>query len=225
MSLKEIIISFKEEIQKKEKAREEILSTSRTVTLLSKQAVMAIHRHELKEAKTKLQQAKIFIEKIEKILDLHQDLVTNSMRIAYQEYAEAQIFFWLVEKEKYPHPSELNIPIIPYLLGLADAIGEFRRRALDFLKEGKLKQAENCHKIMDEVYTELIALDSAYVVAPELRRKCDIARHIIESTIGDIATETRRISLEKSIKLIDKRIGGLFSQVKPKIKEARININ
>ena len=221
LSLKEIIISFKEEIQEKEKAREEILSTSRTVTRISKQAVMAIHRHELGEAKTKLQQAKIFIEKTENILDSHQDLVINSIRTAYQEYAEAQVFLWLVEKGKYPHPCELNIPIIPYILGLADTIGEFRRRTLDFLREGKLKDAENCHKIMDEVYTELINLDSAYVVAPELRRKCDIARHVIESTIGDIATETRRISLEKSIKLLDKRIGGLSGEVKRK--EARTN--
>jgi len=209
LSLKEIVTSFKKDLQEKEKVREETLSTSRKITLLSKQAVMAVHRHQLDEAKSKLEEAREAIGQMEKILVSHQDLITSSMRVAYQEYAEAQIFLWLVEKRKYPRPSELDIPVIPYLLGLADVVGEFRRRALDFLRKGKLKSAEGYLQIMDEVYTELITLDSAYSVAPELRRKCDIARHVIEATMGDVATETRRIALEKSIRLLEKKIGGL----------------
>jgi len=214
LSLKEIITTFHKGLQEKEKIHEETLSASRKIVILSKQAVMAIHRSQLEEARSKLEQAKETIEQIEKILVHHQDLITSSTRTAYQEYSEAQIFLWLVEKGKFPSPRELNVPIIPYLLGLADSVGEFRRRALDFLRKGKLKDAENFLKIMDEVYAELITLDSAYTVAPELRRKCDIARHVIEATMGDVATESRRLSLEKSIKLLEKKIGGKKVEVK-----------
>ena len=212
MSLKEIITIYNKELQEKEQVREETLSTSRKITLLSKQAVMAIHRSQLEEAKSKLKQAKELIKQVAKNLIPHQDLATNSTRVAYQEYAEAQIFLKLAEEDRYPNPKELDIPIIPYILGLADSVGEFRRRTLDFLRKGKLKDAERCLQIMDEVYTELISLESAYSVAPELRRKCDIARHVIEATIGDVATETRRISLERSIRLFEKKIGGQFRE-------------
>jgi translin len=212
LSLKEIITIYNKELKEKEQVREETLSTSRKITLLSKQAVMAIHRSQLEEAKSKLKQAKELIKQVAKNLIPHQDLATNSTRVAYQEYAEAQIFLKLTEEDRYPDPKELDIPIIPYILGLADSVGEFRRRTLDFLRKGKLKDAERCLQIMDEVYTELISLESAYSVAPELRRKCDIARHVIEATIGDVATETRRISLERSIRLFEKKIGGQFRE-------------
>lgn len=167
---------------------------------------MAIHRSQIDEAKSKLRQAKELIEQMEKNLIPHPDLSANSARVAYQEYVEAQVFLKLTEENRYPNPEELGIPIIPYILGLADSVGEFRRRTLDFLRKGKLRDAEICLRIMEEVYTELISLESAYSIAPELRRKCDIARHVIEATVGDVATETRRISLEKSIRLLEKKI-------------------
>ena len=59
---------------------------------------------------------------------------------------------------------------------------------------------------MDEIYSELVALEDAYSLTPELRRKCDIARHLIEVTIGDIATESGRSSLERSIRQFEKRV-------------------
>jgi translin len=98
------------------------------------------------------------------------------------------------------------VPTPQYLLGLADAIGEFRRRALDSLRKRRLRQAEKCLQIMDDIYVELVSLEEAYNVVHELRRKCDIARRLIELTMGEITTEVRRSSLEKSIKLLEKRI-------------------
>jgi predicted translin family RNA/ssDNA-binding protein len=53
---------------------------------------------------------------------------------------------------------------------------------------------------MDEIYIELMALDEAYMLVPGLRRKCDVARKIIESTRGDITQEVRRKSLEDHLR-------------------------
>jgi len=42
---------------------------------------------------------------------------------------------------------------------------------------------------------------------PGLRRKCDVARRIIETTRGDVTVEVRRSSLERSIKGLEKILG------------------
>jgi predicted translin family RNA/ssDNA-binding protein len=68
--------------------------------------------------------------------------------------------------------------------------------ALDALREGDVKKGEKCLETMDEIYVELMTMDEAYMLVPGLRRKCDVARRIIETTRGDITQEVRRKSLE-----------------------------
>jgi len=201
-----MIESFREELEEKSAIREELFSSSRKITFLSKQAIMAIHRDESEEAKVKVVEAEKLLRKSKELSSSHQDMITGSMRAAYQEYAEAQIFLKVIEEDTFPTPRALNIPITQYLLGLADSIGEFRRRALDHLRKNRFRLAEKCLQIMDNIYVELISFEGAYTLIPELRRKCDVARRLIELTMGEIATEARRSSLEKSIKLLEKRI-------------------
>jgi translin len=86
------------------------------------------------------------------------------------------------------------------VLGLADAVGELRRLSLDALREGDVKKGEDCLRIMDEIFIELLGLDEAYMLVPGLRHKSDIARRIIETTRGDITQEVRRKSLEEYLK-------------------------
>ena len=204
MSLKTIIEGFEKELEEKVKAREDAISICRKAIALAKHAVMAVHRDELGGAREKLLEAKKMLKQTDDILVSHKDLSLNIARVAYQEYAEAEILLRLVESDKFPEPEELGVLKIHYILGLADSIGEFRRRALESLRKRNLKVAERCLQIMDEIYSELIVLESAYSLAPELRRKCDVARRIIEATIGDVATETRRSSLEETIQKLEK---------------------
>jgi translin len=91
------------------------------------------------------------------------------------------------------------------VLGLADVIGEYRRLALDALREGDVKKGEKCLETMDEINIELMALDEAYMLVPGLRRKCDIARRIIETTRGDITQEVRRKSLEDHLQRFEQK--------------------
>jgi translin len=87
---------------------------------------------------------------------------------------------------------------------LADVIGEYRRMALDALREGEVEKSEKCLEMMDEIYIELMAMDEAYMLVPGLRRKCDGARKIIEATRGDVTQEIRRNMLEKYLKRFEK---------------------
>ena len=52
------------------------------------------------------------------------------------------------------------------MLGLADVVGEYRRLALDALREGDVAKGEKCLQTMDEIYVELEALDEAYMLVP-----------------------------------------------------------
>ena len=98
----------------------------------------------------------------------------------------------------------MGVPAVSYVLGLADVIGEFRRRALDSIRKGDVNTAENCLHIMEHIQVELISMDEAFMLVPGLRRKTDVARRIIETTRGDVTTEARRSSLEEFIKNLEK---------------------
>lgn len=207
MSLNEILMELRKTLIGRQKAKEKVLDMSRKITWYSKQAIMAIHRGELGRAKRRLGLAQKIIDRIESVCAGHPDLkYTGGLFSAYQEYVEAHVFLKLVKEGKFPNPKELGIPSTSFVLGLADVVGEFRRRVLDSLRSGDLGGAEECLNIMEEIYTELTRVENSYLLASNLRRKCDVARHLIEVTRGDITFEVRRSQLEKSIKLLEKTI-------------------
>ena len=125
---------------------------------------------------------------------------------ALQEYSEACIFITLIEKAQFITPKEIDVPPVDYVLGLADVVGEFRRLALDALREGNVEKGEQCLRTMDEIYVELEALDEAYMLVSGLRRKNDVARRIIEATRGDLTQEVRRKALEDHLKRLEKQL-------------------
>lgn len=204
-SLKAILRKVRKELKEKEKVKDKIQADMRRVTSLSKQAILFIHQKRLKEAEKLLERAREIILRLNGMAKTHPDIIHSGLYdIALQEYAEANIFLALVERGRYVAPTEINVPPVDYVLGLADVIGEYRRLALDALREGDVKRSEECLRVMDEIYTELMAMDEAYMLVPGLRRKCDIARKIIETTRGDVTHEVRRQSLEKYMKRLER---------------------
>ena len=205
VSLKAVLRHIRKELKGKEKIREKAQADMRKVTSLSKQAILFIHQKRNQEATKLLEKAKEIIVRLNAIAKEHPEIIHSGLYdIALQEYSEANIFLTLVEESRFITPTEINVPSIDYVLGLADVIGEYRRLALDALREGDSKKSEECLKIMDEIYTELMAMDEAYMLVPGLRRKCDVARKIIETTRGDVTHEVRRQSLEKFMKRFER---------------------
>jgi translin len=123
-----------------------------------------------------------------------------------QEYAEACILIKLIEESRFITPKEIEMPPVDYVLGLADVVGEYRRLALDALREGNVAKSEQCLQTMDKIYVELEALDEAYMLVSGLRRKNDVSRRIIESTRGDITQEIRRKALEDYLREFEQRL-------------------
>lgn len=168
---------------------------------------MFTHQERFKDAKKLLKEADGLFSKLNSAGETYPDMVYSGLvDAAFQEYAEAQTLLALVEHNRFVSPEEIKVNSIAYVLGLADVIGELRRRALDSLRKVDVKTAEYCLRLMEEIYVELMSMDEAYMLVPGLRRKSDVARHLIETTRGDITIEARRNSLEECMKNLEKLV-------------------
>jgi translin len=205
-TLKNLLKEIKRELTQKEKVREETHEAMRKATSLSKQAILLSHQKRLAEANKKTEEAKQLITQLKEQAKTYPSIIYGGMfSAALQEYSEARIFLKLIEETRFIAPTEIEVPPVDYILGLADVVGEYRRLALDALREGDVAKGEKCLQTMDEIYVELEALDEAYMLVPGLRHKNDIARRIIESTRGDITQEVRRKSLEDYLRRFEQR--------------------
>lgn len=200
MSLNEVLKAAQRELKEKERVKQRVQEATRKATRLSKQAILLVHQKRFKEAKGLLTRAKRIIRRLIALSHEYPEIVYSGLfDVALQEYCEANILFHLIRDSKFVSPEELEVPAVAYVLGLADVIGELRRVALDSLRTGNITDAEKCLERMDEVYTALMGMNDAYLLVPGLRRKCDVARRIIETTRGDVTLEARRNSLKERI--------------------------
>jgi translin len=206
LSLKSLLQEIKQELMQEEEAWEEARENMRKATSLSKQTILLSHQKRLPEAKKQLEKAQELLTNLKAQAERHPAMIYGGMfSAAMQEYSEACIFLELLENARYIKPQEIGAPPVDFVLGLADVIGEFRRRALDALREGDVAKGEQCLQTMDEIYVELEALDEAYMLVPGLRRKNDVARRVIESTRGDLTQEVRRKALEDYLRGFEER--------------------
>jgi translin len=206
--LRAILREVRRELQAREKVRTDSQADMRMVTSLSKQAILLIHQKKSKEARKLLDKSKQIILKLNDLSSTHPDIIYRSglFSAALQEYSEASIFLALVEESRLVTPDEISVPSTDYVLGMADVIGEYRRLTLDALREGKVRKSESYLRTMDDIYVELMGMDESYMLVSGLRRKCDVARKIIEITRGDVTQEIRRSMLETHLRRLEKEV-------------------
>lgn len=205
INLKTILDDTKKELIQNDKVRDAAYRELRKATSHSKQAILLIHQKRLKEARKSIAKARRIISEVEKVSVNHPSLVySGPYSAALQEYSEANIFAKLIEESRFITPKEIEVPSEDYVLGLADVIGEYRRATLDALRIGDVHKGEQYLNMMDQIYIELMAMDESYMLVPGLRRKCDVARKLIEITRGDVTQEIRRNELEKHLEKLEK---------------------
>jgi translin len=206
-TLKSVLNVVRKELILRDELREKSQGDMRKMTSLSKQAILFIHQKRLEEAEKLVARAGETLSNLWGTSAAHPDIIyTGLFSAALQEYSEANIFLRLVEESKFLTPKEIQVPSTDYVLGLADVIGECRRLVLDALREGNTETAENCLHTMDQIFIELMGMDETYMLVPGLRRKCDIARKLIEITRGDVTQEIRRSLLEEHLKQVEKSL-------------------
>ena len=207
MSLKDILEKIQTELSERETVREEVNRDMRKATRLSKQAIQVTHQERFDDAKAMLKEAKNLFAKLHETAKDHPYLLySGSVGAAFEEHAEAHILLTLIQEDRFASPQEIGVPLTPYVLSLGDVIGELRRRALDLIRRGNVEAAEKTLERMERIYSDLMALDDAYIIVKGLRRKGDVARRLIEITRGDITSEARRSALERSLSNLEKTI-------------------
>ena len=68
---------------------------------------------------------------------------------AMKEFAEANIVYALVGGEPLPTPHDLRVEGAAYLNGLAETVGELRRRCLDIIRHDHSEEAERLMEAME----------------------------------------------------------------------------
>ena len=112
---------------------------------------------------------------------------------------EANVTCALIRNEPLQTPEELVVEPSTFLNGLAEVVGELRRRILDILRHGYSPEAERLLSYMDEIYSILVTMDYPDAITNGLRRQTDLARSIIEKTRGDITFSLRGEHLTQAI--------------------------
>jgi len=196
----EIVENTRKVFDERTRVRDETLVQARHLTRLSALTIRAIHRSESDETRELLNEAHLLVLKMQRDLASYPDLYhTGYTQDAIKEFAEASLTCALIENRRLPRPEELGIEYATYIRGLAETIGELRRRCLDILRQGYSEEAERLLNTMDEIYNFLVTLDYPDAITQGLRRQTDLVRGIIERTRADLTLSLREQHLQEAL--------------------------
>jgi translin len=201
VQLDDLSHSFREHFSLKTAAREKALPAARRAIRSSANAIRAIHREEMQEAERLMGDAKAAVDEGLAAVSDHPDIrFAGYLQDAQKEYSEARLTMAVVTgMEVPPGPDELGVEVAPYLNGMAEAIGEARRRVLDLLRMGDSGEAERILGVMEDMYYVLVSMDYPDAVTLNLRRSTDVARSLIERTRGDLTLALVQRNLHEAL--------------------------
>lgn len=205
------IEKIQNELLSYDKARERLQTLTRNATRLCSWAIIQVHRGKLGQASKTLAEAKRSLDELESLLSAHSELPQfGQVLVAFQEYAEAKLIFQMKKSGKLASLRDVGTSTTAYLLGMLDFVGEMRRMTLDSLRRGNADEAQTLLTTTEKVYEDLMSFDRTSIL-PNFRRKLDAARRILEATRGDVATDLRRVSLEKALRSVERKLGSSVS--------------
>lgn len=188
-------------------ARDRALAQARQLTRHAAHAIRAIHREEHDTAYDHLRQARVLVDTLQNDLSTFPELYyAGYTQDAIKEFAEASITCALIENQPLPTPQDLRVEFATYMNGLAESVGEMRRRCLDILRQGYNREAERLLTNMDDIYATLVTMDYPDAVTSGLRRQTDVVRSILERTRGDLTISLREQQLEQAMQSLADRL-------------------
>ncbi len=198
--LEQIAEQIRSDFEARNTARDEALSASRILIRHASHAIRAIHRSDRDEAQSKLEEANVLAEKLRSSLADYPDLFFSGYtQDALKEFSEAHITCALIQNQPLPKPEDLRVEGATYLNGLAETVGELRRRCMDILRQGYSQEAERLLGCMDDIYSVLVTMDYPDAITFGLRRHTDLVRGIVERTRGDLTISLREQHLESAL--------------------------
>src|SRR5512138_948069 len=181
--------------------RDEALKQARQLTRACSLAIRAVHRDDKEAMDSNLAEAQSLADNLRDELKQYPDLFyAGYTQDSLKEFVEANVTCALIQNQPLQTPADLGVEDATYLNGLAEVVGELRRRTLDILRSGYSQEAERLLGHMDEIYSVLVTMDYPDAITGGLRRQTDLARSIIEKTRGDVTFSLRGQHLAEAIR-------------------------
>lgn len=189
MDLDHVASEIRERFDARMQARERALPASRAAIRSCANAIRALHREDLDTAHRLMDDAKARLDEgVAAVADHPEIRYAGYLQDAQKEYAEARLTEVIVDGGRgVPPPDAIGVEDAPYLNGMAEAIGEARRRVLDLLRAGRVDDGDAVLAAMEDLYSVLVTMDYPDAITGNLRRSTDVARSLIEKTRGDLA--------------------------------------
>ncbi len=194
-NLDNIVNKIEKSIDDKDKIRERSLKYSRDIIINCRKAIQLIHQNLNKNAQENIKKASAKLAELYDTTKEHPDIFhAGFVENASQELVEAFCFLNIMAGKNLPDPDDMQTTYSSYLLGLCDLVGELRRSALDSIRNGRPKKADEYLKMMEEIYDVIIRFDYPSGLIP-IKKKQDMVRGLIEKTRGELAVASceRRI--------------------------------
>lgn len=189
--------------------RDEALKQARQLTRACSLAIRAVHRDDMEGMEANLTEAQKLADILRDELKAHPELFyAGYTQDSLKEFVEANVTCALIQNQALQTPEELGVEDATYLNGLAEVVGELRRRTLDILRSGYSEEAERLLNHMDEIYSVLVTMDYPDAITNGLRRQTDLARGIIEKTRGDVTFSLRGQDLTEAIRRLSGQLNG-----------------
>ncbi len=207
MKLSDILNRVREEIDHDDAIREEVLPAARDAVRLCSEAIKQAHRGEYEKSENNINAAYDIINQIDSRLEESPFMSKSKiLDVAYQELTEAVNLLTILRDGEVSASDRFDIPSRPYLTGLADVIGELRRATLEALRENDMKRAKKLLMFMEDILDELVSFDYPNALIPDLRRKCDVGRGIVERTRGDVTSAIRQERLIERVQEFERKL-------------------
>ncbi len=212
--LEKIAEQIRQNFDQRNAARDDALKQTRKLTRACSLAIRAVHRNEFDAMEGFLAEAKSVADKLRSDLKDHPDLYyAGYTQDSLKEFVEANITCALIQNQALHTPEELGVEYATYLNGLAEVVGELRRRILDILRSGYSQEAERLLNHMDDIYSVLVTMDYPDAITGGLRRQTDNVRGIIEKTRGDVTFSLRGEDLTQAINTLRSELNGNHVEV------------
>jgi translin len=201
-SLSDAVAHAERVLKEKDKLREEAYRDSREI----QRAASAILRSGVPPTKAgiagareQLAAASALSGAVKKRLAGHPELYESGMLEApLQELTEAYVLLAHTEGEPIPTYDEISVTPAAFLLGVGDAIGEFRRELVESIRLGRVDRAEAHLAAMEEAFSAISGIALPDAIVP-LRKKVDTARALLERSASEVALAVRMREHEKAL--------------------------
>lgn len=202
-----VVDQITQEFETINERRDDTLQRSRALIRSCAHSIRAIHRHELNEAATMLEQARQDAREMVDLLADYPNLYhTGYTQDALKEVVEAHLLYAFIAETDLPQPADLYVTGATYLNGMSEAASEMRRFVLDLMRRNQVEEAEPYLTVMDEIYTLLTTVDFPDAVTGGLRRQTDVLRSVLERTRGDLTLGMRQEQLQEAIQRLEEKM-------------------